>query len=119
MKAQKFTPLHLGLFLVPIWIMFADLSGTWDFQVQLDQGSGSATFDLKQDGEKLAGTYKGTFGEAPVSGTVKGDEFEFSFTVQGSTQVSYKGKMEGESLKGTCDYGGMAKGTFSAVRKKS
>ena len=42
-------------------------------------GAGAPTFTFKQDGEKLTGHYAGTFGEADVTGTVKGADITFSF----------------------------------------
>src|SRR2546421_2658180 len=47
----------------------ADISGAWEFVVETAQGSGSPSFEFKQDGEKLTGTYSGIFGRAPISGT--------------------------------------------------
>ena len=43
-----------------------DLTGEWVFDVQTDQGGGSPGFVFKQTGEKLAGKYKGLFGEADL-----------------------------------------------------
>src|SRR5437016_3175487 len=57
----------------------ADISGAWQFTVETAQGSGSPTFEFKQDGDKLSGTYSGRFGTAPISGTVKGNDVEFTF----------------------------------------
>ena len=94
----------------------ADVSGKWTFNVVLDAGSGSPTFEFKQSGEKLTGSYHGQFGEAPLTGTVKGDKVEFSFGGALGT-VIYSGTIEGEAkMKGTCDYGGQAKGTFTATK---
>lgn len=94
----------------------ADISGKWTFNVVLDAGGGSPTFEFKQTGEKLTGTYHGQFGEAPLTGTVKGDKVEFSFGGALGT-VIYSGALEGQArMKGTCDYGGQAKGTFTAAR---
>jgi hypothetical protein len=99
-----------------------DLSGNWDFQVTTDQGSGTPAFVFKQDGEKLTGTYKGLLGEADVTGTVSGTKLEFSFTgrAQGAElTVTYAGEIESsDSVKGTVDLGGMAKGSFTGKRRK-
>ena len=56
-----------------------DITGKWEFAVELDAGSGSPTFEFKQAGEKLTGTYNGLLGSAQLTGTVKGDAIEFSF----------------------------------------
>jgi hypothetical protein len=95
----------------------ADISGKWTFNVVLDAGSGSPTFDFKQTGEKLTGTYHGQFGEAPLTGTVKGDKVEFTFA-GAAGEAKYSGTVEGGTkMKGTCDYGEAAgKGTFTGAK---
>src|SRR5262250_1419307 len=53
----------------------ADVTGTWNATVDLGGGQGGTpTFVLKQDGEKLTGTYSGALGESPVTGTIKGSD---------------------------------------------
>lgn len=99
-----------------------DLSGTWAFTVQTTMGTGSPTVTLKQDAEKLTGHYSSaTLGEADLTGSVKGKDLKFTFTasVQGtSLVVTYTGTIEDkDTLKGTLDLGGMAQGTFTAIRK--
>jgi hypothetical protein len=94
------------------------ISGTWSAKVDLGGGQGGApTFVLKQDGEKLTGTYSGALGDAPVTGTVKGNAVTFDFDVQGA-KVHYEGKLnaDGNQMEGTCDYGGQASGTFTAKK---
>lgn len=95
----------------------ADLSGTWSADVVLDAGSGTATFVLKQTGEALSGTYSGALGEAKVTGTVKGDEVEWSFDSPDAGKVVYKGKLANGKIKGTVEYGELGKGSFEAVKK--
>ena len=97
----------------------ADISGSWEFTVTTSQGSGSPSFEFKQDGEKLTGTYSGLFGKAPVSGTVRGDEVEFTFEVPNvEGKVRYKGTLEGSTrMKGDVEYGDMGGGTFTAKKK--
>ena len=96
----------------------ADITGTWAANVTLDVGGGTATFTLQQTGDALAGTYSGTLGEAKVTGTVKGDQVEWSFDVEQAGRVVYKGALDGATkLKGTCQYGQLGKGTFTAEKK--
>jgi len=40
-----------------------NVTGAWLFQVETPNGTGSPTFNFKQEGEKLTGQYKGAFGE--------------------------------------------------------
>jgi hypothetical protein len=96
--------------------MAADMTGKWTFNVVLDAGGGSPTFDFKQAGEKLTGTYHGQLGEAPLEGTVKGDAVEFTIN-GGQLQAKYIGKIDGGTkIKGTVDYGELGKGTFDGSK---
>jgi hypothetical protein len=99
-----------------------DLTGKWLFTVQTDAGTGEPTVTLKQDGEKLTGHYSSqVLGEADLTGSVKGQKIEFSFTAnaQGtSLEVKYSGTIESkDALKGTVDLGGLGAGTFTAKRQ--
>jgi hypothetical protein len=97
-----------------------DVTGEWQFTVELSAGTGSPTFIFKQDGEKLTGSYKGQLGEAPLTGTVKGNAVSFSFKVSGAFEGTaiYTGTIESEnSMKGTAEYGDAASGTWTAKRK--
>src|SRR2546426_1135342 len=97
-----------------------DLTGTWNCKVVLGEQSGTPTFVLKQQGEKLTGTYSGALGDAPVTGTVKGSDVTIDFEASGA-QIHYAGKVDkdGKKIEGTCDYGGQASGTFVATKKES
>jgi hypothetical protein len=98
----------------------ADITGKWNAQVDTDAGSGSATFVLKQEGEKLTGNYSGQLGEAALTGTVKGNAVEFSFEASPTGEkiiVKYTGTLDGEKkMKGSVELGSLAKGTFTAER---
>ena len=94
----------------------ADVAGSWQFVVELDLGGGDPTFVFEQDGETLTGTYEGAFGNAAVTGTVKGNQIEFRFGAQGSEAV-YVGTIDGDTMSGTCDYGGVGEGTWEADRE--
>ena len=97
----------------------ADVSGTWEFTVVTDQGTGSPTFEFKQQGEKLTGTYSGMFGKSSLTGTVKGSDVEFTFEVPDlNGKVRYKGKIASDStMKGDVDYGDVGSGKFTAKKK--
>jgi hypothetical protein len=98
-----------------------DVTGTWLFEVETDQGSGSPTFTFKQDGEKLTGTYKGAFGEAQLTGTVKGNAIDFSFKISGQGMegvANYTGTVDKDTMKGKLKLGDLASGTFTAKRQE-
>lgn len=100
-------------------LLAADITGRWNAEVETDMGSGTPTFDFTQSGEQLSGTYKGTFGEQKLTGTVKGNDVEFSFTIDAGGQTAkalYKGKIDGASISGTVAFGDLAKGTWKAKK---
>lgn len=107
-----------ALLLVPPSAFAAiDVTGKWNARVDLGGQGGTPTFTLKQDGEKLSGTYNGALGDAALTGTVKGNAISFDFQVQ-DNKIHYEGKVsdDGKTMEGICDYGGQASGTFKATR---
>ena len=98
-----------------------DVTGDWVFTVETGAGSGSPAVTLKQDGEKLTGTYSGQLGNAPLTGTVKGTAIRFSFNgeIQGQAfDVNYEGTVDGATMKGSMSgAGGQLSGTFTARKK--
>jgi hypothetical protein len=98
-----------------------DLTGKWTFNVETAAGSGQPTITLKQDGEKLTGHYSGQLGEADLTGTIKGAEFTFKFSVdaQGNNlECTYKGTAAAkDAAKGTVNIAGLADGTFTAKKQ--
>ena len=113
--------LSLGLLnSAPLFAQANNVTGEWAFNVTTDQGGGTPTITLKQDGEKLTGKYVGQLGTADLTGTVKGNDIKFTFTldVQGQqAPVNYEGTVEKNTMKGKLDIGGMVNGTFTATKK--
>jgi hypothetical protein len=96
------------------------VAGTWNLQIQTDQGTGTPSFTFTQDGEKLAGQYKGMFGEAPVTGSVKGGEIRFSVKVSGQGQefvINYSGTVSGDTMKGTVKFGDQGEASFTGKKQ--
>jgi len=84
----------------------ADISGKWTAQVPGRDGqTREATFNLKQDGEKLTGTTSGMNGDMPITdGTVKGEDVAFTVVANfngNEMKMSYKGKITAEGIKFT------------------
>ena len=98
-----------------------NVTGKWLFNVETGSGSGTPTFTFTQDGEKLTGRYTGQFGEADLTGTVKGQDIAFSFNVdaQGTMlNFKYTGTIENkDALKGKVEIVGLGDGTFTAKRQ--
>ena len=98
-----------------------DVTGAWAFAVEFGGGSGTPTMTFKQDGEKLTGQYVGQLGEAPLTGTLKGNAIDFTIdlTIEGNAvSIHYTGTVEGDSMKGAVKLGDMGEGTFTATKKK-
>jgi hypothetical protein len=97
-----------------------DVTGTWACEVEIGGNQGSPVFTFKQEGERLTGKYKGQFGEAKVTGSVKGNKIEFSFQIENGGKVVYTGTIEEKDMmKGKCDYADQASGTWTGKRQKS
>jgi hypothetical protein len=99
------------------------LTGDWAMTLNLEQVNATPAVTLKQDGEKLTGTYSSQqYGKFPLTGTVKGDDVAFSVTlnIEGNSLTgTYTGKLQADgSIAGSVDIGGMMSGTFTAIRKK-
>jgi hypothetical protein len=96
-----------------------DITGAWVFQVETQAGSGSPNFTFKQEGEKLTGKYKGMLGEADLTGTVKGDQVEFSFKVSGQVDgtVTYTGTTDGKAMKGKAKFAELGEGAFTGKKQ--
>ena len=93
-----------------------EVTGRWLMSVELDIGSGGATFRLQQQGDSITGTYSGLLGESiRVTGKIQGDEVEFSFNSQAG-KITYRGKVSGTTMEGTCDYGQLGPGTFKGSK---
>ena len=96
-----------------------NVAGEWDLTVDSQMGTSNPHFSLKQDGSKLTGTYKGQLGEAPVTGTVKGNEVTINFqaSAQGmDLDVTYSGVVEGASIKGTVKLGDLGEASFTGKK---
>ncbi len=93
-----------------------DVSGKWNLTVETDAGSGTPTFLLKQEGEKITGTYSGQLGEAPLSGTIKGDVIHIEFDIQGN-KITYDGKATSREMEGKVNLAEMARGTFRGKKE--
>jgi hypothetical protein len=96
----------------------ADLSGTWNFQVDIPgMGGGTPTVEMQQDAEgNLTGHYNGQIGSAPINGKATGTDFEFQIS-NDMGSIIYEGIVQEDgTLKGSLDLGGMAQGTFTAKK---
>jgi hypothetical protein len=101
----------------------AKVAGKWNVTLQLEAITGHPVILLKQDGEKLTGTYESArYGQSELKGSIKEKEIEFSvsFVAEGmQTQGVFGGTVDGETMSGNCSFEGAGDGTWSASRVKS
>ncbi len=104
---------------VAVFAAPANVAGQWSVSLELGSIVGHPTLDLKQDGEKLTGTYRGRYGAAPLEGAVKEQQIGFTVTMNAEGQeVSgyFSGTVEGDRMSGSVEFEGAGEGTWSATR---
>jgi hypothetical protein len=97
-----------------------NISGNWKLTLETPNGAANPSVVLKQDGEKLTGTYKGRFGESPLEGAVNGKEIKFTVKVNAQGQeilLEYAGTVEGDTMKGKVKFGDMGEADFSGKKE--
>lgn len=95
------------------------IAGTWNATVTSPVGVGTPTIVFQVKGDSVTGTMKRPAGEAPLSGTIKGNALKFTYTIQYNSEpmvVTVTATVAGDSLKGSVDFGGLATGDISAKR---
>ena len=93
----------------------ANVAGTWKINVSGGAGSAEQTIVLKQDGNKITGTFKGPRQAGPLEGTVEGNNI--SFHVATHVPLDYKGTVDGDTMTGTLSGHGKT-GDWTATRAK-
>ena len=99
----------------------AKVEGVWNVVLQLESITGHPVLTLKQDGEKLTGTYEGRYGPTPVQGEIKENKIAFAvaFEVEGSKITgAFRGTVDGAKMSGSVEFEGASSGTWSAERAK-
>ena len=97
----------------------ASMTGTWAFEVQHSAGTSTPTVTITQTGEKLSGKYAGSYGEADLTGSIKGTDFTFTVEIGTEQKIRavYTGTVSGNTVKGNVTLGEIGEGTFTGKRK--
>ena len=99
-----------------------DVAGVWEMTMQTPQGdmTGDATF--VQENDKIKFNMPGPQGiEMAGEGVVKGNELEWAVTISGGMgefTLTYKAKVDGETMTGDCQAGDFGSFPFTAKKKK-
>ncbi len=99
-----------------------DLTGRWMLAVVTDNGTGYPTLELKQEGDKVTGTYtSNAMGNRSITGTVRGDTLSFVLSASGAGEgmvLTYTARIIGtDSLNGNVDFAGMGGASFTGKRQ--
>ena len=100
------------------------IAGKWALTLVTEAFTATPALDLKQDGEKITGTYTSTqYGTFPLEGTLKGRALQFSFTLNADgtpVAMSFTGEVaaDGKTMKGRATLGELGEASWSAERPK-
>ena len=95
--------------------------GTWDLLTSSPQGDTPSVVEIRDEGGTLVAIGKSARGERPYDSiAVDGARITLVVTISfnGTPMViTYTGRIDGNSMAGAADFGGMASGTWSASKK--
>lgn len=104
----------------PLFAQDADILGTWDVTVTAGQGNEtSAPLVLKKERDQIVGTFSSPQGDQGVEASVKERAVTIWFSVRtqnGLINVTMSGTADGDTMKGSMDFGGRGQGQWSAKR---
>jgi hypothetical protein len=115
-----------GFIVIGLAIVFAghaaaqkSVAGEWDAVFNTPGGPQPLKLILKVDGEKLTGTAKRSRGDVPLTGTIKGEDITFSYTIEyngNAVTLTFSGKVKDDSMGGTVSFNDSASDEWSAKR---
>ncbi|HYK88661.1 MAG TPA: hypothetical protein VE398_07815 [Acidobacteriota bacterium] len=97
----------------------SEFAGVWEVALNTPMGPRSFKAVLRQDGEKLACVLKRESGDLPCNASVTDKQIKIAYTIAiGSTEISVAltGLLNEGAIKGEADFGGDAKGDWTAKR---
>jgi len=100
----------------------AAVAGKWTVTLETEAFTATSALELKQDGEKLTGTYTSTrYGATPLQGTVKDRAIQFSFKLSAEgveVPMSFAGEVasDGQTMKGRASIAEMGEATWAAKK---
>jgi hypothetical protein len=100
-----------------------NVSGNWTMTLEMSMGTANPGLVLKQDGEKITGSYTGRYGTFAIDGSIKERTIVFTFTMnaEGETvPMTFTGEVaaDGQTIKGKASLGEMGEATWSAKKDK-
>jgi len=99
-----------------------DISGKWILTLEINLGTFNPVLDLKQENDTLiTGEYSGVFGEIPLKGTLKGNDFVIIVPIQDPEKMTLNGTLDDKMIKGKVTYtvSTLGEGTFTGEKATS
>lgn len=112
----------LGAWLRPGAAVAQSIAGVWDASINTPGGVREFKIVFQVDSGKVTGTVKRPAGDVPLTGTITGNALTFSYTIDyngNALTLTMVATVDGDSMKGTVDFGGAAQDDFAAKRSKS
>lgn len=97
-----------------------NIGGEWELVAQTPRGEMISTVTFEQNGESLTVKMVNERGETTGTGTIKGSDVEWTVTrstPRGDLTMTYKGKVEGNTMKGQVQIGDFGTSEWTAKRK--
>jgi hypothetical protein len=127
---MKTVTLFVCFLLAATFAFAASIDGKWVSERKMERDGNSftivQTFDLKSDGSKVTGKLSMVFGDQEPrtteikDGKIDGNKFQFAAVIStpnGDITTTYKGTVDGDSLKGTAAREGGQERPFEAKKK--
>ena len=95
------------------------IAGEWDAAINTPGGVRNFKIVFRVDGDSLRGTVKRETGELPITGTIRGNAVNFSYTVNyngNPLELTIAATVTGRDHERYREFGGMAEDEFSAKR---
>ncbi len=101
----------------------ANLSGSWDVEIQYAASKTTHVLHLQQKGNELEGTQRGNFLARDIAGTISGDAVTLMSNVTerhgDALRYNFSGKVSGDTMSGTLDMGEYLTATWTGRRHVS
>lgn len=97
----------------------AEIAGEWAVTFSSPQGPQEFTMYVVQEGPRLNGRLTNEFGEFPLKGTLDGNNFTITWSMPDGgriLEITFTGKVEGDSMTGTAKLGARGSGQMSGTR---
>lgn len=110
--------LFICLLLTPA-VAQTDMSGEWTIQFQAPQGPQEFMMYVQQQGPRLTGRLTSEYGEFPLRGSIDGSTFTITWSMPDAgreLEITFNGKVEGDSLSGTAKLGNRGTGQLTGTR---